>query len=71
MQELDDKKNQLNERGSSISDSSPVVQIKAAIKSIKIELQQMSVQTGVLQHQLLQVLLAKSRERLTADVVSG
>ena len=71
MQELDDKKNELNERGSNISDSSPVVQIKAAIKGIKLELKQMSVHIGVLQHQLLQVLLAKSRERLTADIVSS
>lgn len=70
-QELEDKKNELDERGSNISDSSPVVRIKAAIKSIKSELQQMSVRTGVLQHQLLQVMLAKSRERLTADVGSS
>ncbi len=71
LQELEDRKTELDERGSNISDSTPVVRIKAAIKSIKNELQQMSVHIGVLQHQLLQVLLAKSRERLTADVVSG
>ena len=71
LQDLEDKKTELDERGSNISDSSPVVRIKAAIKSIKVELQQMSVRTGVLQHQLLQVMLAKSRDRLTADVASS
>ncbi|KAL3146305.1 Intraflagellar transport protein 57 [Trebouxia sp. C0010 RCD-2024] len=70
-QELETRKTELDERGSNISDSSPVVRIKAAIKSIKAELQQMSVRVGVLQHQLLQVMLAKSHERLTADVMSG
>jgi len=44
--------------------------MKAAIKSIKTELKQMSVRIGVLQHQLLQVMLAKSHERYTADVGS-
>ena len=71
LQDLEDKKTELDERGSNISDSSPVVRIKAAIKSIKSELQQMSVRTGVLQHQLLQVMLAKSRERLTSDQISA
>ena len=70
MQELEDRKAELDERGSNISDSSPVVRIKAAIKNIKSELQQMSVRIGVLQHQLLQVMMAKSRERLTSTVDS-
>ncbi|DBA92114.1 hypothetical protein WJX77_005383 [Trebouxia sp. C0004] len=70
VKELEHKKNELDERGSNISDSSPVVRIKAAIKSIKTELKQMSVRIGVLQHQLLQVMLAKSQERYTADVGS-
>lgn len=71
MQDLEARKTELDERGSNISDSSPVVHIKAAIKSIKSELQQMSVRVGVLQHQLLQVMLAKSHERLTADAMLG
>ena len=70
MQELEDRKAELDERGSNISDSSPVVRIKAAIKNIKSEQQQMSVRIGVLQHQLLQVMMAKSRERLTSTVDS-
>lgn len=71
LQDLETRKTELDERGSNISDSSPVVRIKAAIKSIKAELQQMSVRVGVLQHQLLHIMLAKSHERFTADVMSG
>ena len=66
-QELEDRKTEVNERGSSISDSTPVVRIKGAIKSIRSEMQQMSVRTGVLQHQLVQVMLAKSQSRLTSE----
>lgn len=67
IQELEDRKTEVDERGSNISDSTPVVRIKGAIKSIRSEMQQMSVRTGVLQHQLVQVMLAKSRSRLTSE----
>ena len=67
MQELEDRKSEVDARGSNISDSTPVVRIKGAIKGIKTEVQQMSVRIGVLQHQLTQVQLAKSRSRLTSD----
>lgn len=67
LQEVEERKTEVDERGSNISDSTPVVRIKGAIKSIKAEVQQMSVRIGVLQHQLVQVQLAKSRSRLTSN----
>ncbi|KAK9824536.1 hypothetical protein WJX72_011163 [[Myrmecia] bisecta] len=58
---LEEAKLELEERGSNISDTSPVSRIKAAITALKAELQQMLVQIGVLQHQLLQISLADSQ----------
>ena len=56
------------DRGSSISNTSPIVRIKAAIKQLKDELCQMRVRTGVLEHQLLQISL-KQRGHLSSTLL--
>lgn len=68
---MEDRKRELDERGSSISDTTPVVNIKAAIKSLKGELRDMSVRTGVLQHQLLQISLKKPDSLPASGLIPG
>jgi len=60
--ELEDIRNQLDERGSSISDSSPVVRMKAAIRDLQKEIRDMDVRIGVVSHSLVQHALKEHRE---------
>ena len=53
-EELEAVKLTMEERGETISDTSPLVKIKQAIKTLKAELQQMEVRIGVVEHTLLQ-----------------
>eukprot|EP00193_Tetraselmis_chui_P021078 CAMPEP_0177795464 /NCGR_PEP_ID=MMETSP0491_2-20121128/26246_1 /TAXON_ID=63592 /ORGANISM="Tetraselmis chuii, Strain PLY429" /LENGTH=454 /DNA_ID=CAMNT_0019318295 /DNA_START=70 /DNA_END=1433 /DNA_ORIENTATION=+ len=62
-EELEEVKRVLEERGSNISDTSPVVKIKEAINLLQSELLTMEVRIGVVEHSLLQVSL-KDRGRL-------
>jgi estrogen-related receptor beta like 1 len=50
---LEEAKAQLDSRGSSLADASPLVRIKAAISSLKEELGAMEVRIGVVAHSLL------------------
>eukprot|EP00873_Tetraselmis_striata_P036081 jgi/Tetstr1/456345/TSEL_043081.t1 len=62
-EELAEVQRVLEERGSNISDTSPVVKIKEAINTLKSELLNMEVRIGVVEHSLLQVSL-RDRGRL-------
>ncbi|CAL8090010.1 unnamed protein product [Calicophoron daubneyi] len=52
-EELERVKNEMDERGSSMTDGSPVVRIKQAIQRLKSEMTAMDIRTGVLEHILL------------------
>jgi estrogen-related receptor beta like 1 len=49
---LEDAKQQLDSRGSNLSDTSPLVRLKAAMASLKAELRQMELRIGVVSHQV-------------------
>ncbi|CAG9467677.1 unnamed protein product [Pedinophyceae sp. YPF-701] len=63
--ELEDVRNMLDEKGSSISDSSPVLRMKAAIRDLQREVRDMDVRVGVVQHSLVQHALKDHREAAT------
>eukprot|EP00047_Mylnosiga_fluctuans_P004796 m.236650 g.236650 ORF g.236650 m.236650 type:complete len:418 (+) comp13005_c0_seq1:41-1294(+) len=52
-EDLDKVKGQLDEKGTSMTDASPLVKIKQALTKIKMEISQMDVRVGVIQHILL------------------
>lgn len=49
---LQDAKQQLDSRGSNLSDTSPLVRLKAAMANLKAELRQMELRIGVVSHQV-------------------
>ena len=61
-------KQQMEERGTNISDATPVVRIKGAIKKLAEELHEMEVRIGVVSHTLLQ-LSVKNRRQMQAQAV--
>ncbi|VDP85982.1 unnamed protein product [Echinostoma caproni] len=54
-EELERVKDEMDERGSSMTDGSPVVRIKQAIQKLKSEITAMDIRTGVLEHILLRM----------------
>lgn len=56
-EELESVKQEMDERGSSMTDGTPLVNIKKAISQIKSEITGMDVRVGVLEHSLLQARL--------------
>ncbi|KAJ8599929.1 hypothetical protein CTAYLR_002878 [Chrysophaeum taylorii] len=52
--QLDDIKATMNDRGNSMTDTSPLVQIKQALKSLKKEVVDFDLQIGVVGHTLMQ-----------------
>lgn len=56
-EELDAVKQEMEERGSSMTDGTPLVNIKRAVGRMKSEITAMDVQIGVLEHSLLQARL--------------
>lgn len=55
----------MDEKGQNISDSTPVMRIKNAIKKLNEELHDMEVRIGVVSHTLLQLSLKNRREMQT------
>lgn len=53
-EQLNKVKHKLVEKGNKISDVSPLVEMKNGVHNIKVELQEMEVRIGVLEHTLLQ-----------------
>jgi len=64
-EQLQEMKGMMEERGSNISDATPVVRIKGAIQKLGHELHEMEVRIGVVSHTLLQLSL-KNRRALHA-----
>ncbi|KAF3857700.1 hypothetical protein F7725_010901 [Dissostichus mawsoni] len=62
-QELEKVKQEMEEKGSSMSDGAPVVKIKQSLTKLKQEIIQMDVRIGVVEHTLLQ---AKLKEKYTS-----
>lgn len=52
--QLDEMKGTMTDRGNSMTDTSPLVQIKQALKSIKTEVVSFDLQIGVVSHTLMQ-----------------
>jgi estrogen-related receptor beta like 1 len=60
-EQLDEIKGNMDSRGSSMTDTSPLVKIKTALQEIKVEINTFELRIGVVGHTLLQ---AKMREGL-------
>lgn len=61
---LDDVKQQLNNKGTNLSDASPLVRLKAAMESLKTELRQMELRIGVVSHNLISLSLSNKQAAL-------
>ncbi|KAK3758581.1 hypothetical protein RRG08_041232 [Elysia crispata] len=69
-EELEKVKQEMDERGSSMTDGAPLVRIKQAIQQLKKESTQMDVRSGVVEHILLQAKL-KDKTLQNKQVHSG
>ena len=56
-EELEKVKQEMDERGSSMTDGAPLVRIKQSIQQLKKESKQMDIRAGVVEHILLQAKL--------------
>ena len=64
---LDEVQGAMEERGSSLSDSSPLIQIKAALSSLRGDIKDLDVQLGVQGHSVMQMrLLARHKAQQKA-----
>lgn len=68
---LEEAKAALEERGSSLSDASPLVRIKAAIAALRGELGGMEVRIGVVAHALTQLSLSDKQAAARAAAALG
>ncbi|XP_068582316.1 intraflagellar transport protein 57 homolog isoform X2 [Cebidichthys violaceus] len=66
-EELEKVKQEMEEKGSSMSDGAPVVKIKQSLNKLKQEILQMDVRIGVVEHTLLQAKL-KEKSNMTRDM---
>ncbi|XP_028987195.1 intraflagellar transport protein 57 homolog [Betta splendens] len=66
-EELEKVKQEMEEKGSSMSDGAPVVRIKQSLTKLKQEIVQMDVRIGVVEHTLLQAKL-KEKSNMTRDM---
>ncbi|XP_064650800.1 intraflagellar transport protein 57 homolog [Lineus longissimus] len=62
-EELERIKQDMEERGNSMTDGAPLVKIKQAIARMKMENQQMDIRVGVLEHMLLQAKMAERSDQ--------
>ncbi|XP_056148969.1 intraflagellar transport protein 57 homolog [Lampris incognitus] len=66
-EELEKVKQEMEEKGSSMSDGAPVVRIKQSLTKLKQEILQMEIRIGVVEHTLLQAKL-KEKSNMTRDM---
>ncbi|KAM9320611.1 intraflagellar transport protein 57 homolog [Gastrophryne carolinensis] len=66
-EELEKVKQEIEEKGSSITDGAPLVKMKQALTKIKQEIVQMDIRIGVVEHTLLQSKL-KEKSNMTRDM---
>eukprot|EP00798_Chlamydomonas_sp_ICE-L_P025833 gene25833-11510_t len=60
-EQLEDMKHLMDEKGTNISDATPVVRMKNAIKKLADELKEMEVRIGVVSHTLVGVSMKNKR----------
>ena len=65
--ELDTVKNELDDRGTSMTDGSPLVNIRKSLARVRSEILGMDVRIGVLEHTLIQAGV-KNRESFQRDI---
>lgn len=58
---LEQVKQKMVEKGNEISDLSPLLQMKAAMQKLSLELREMEVQIGVLEHSLVNVNIRQAK----------
>ena len=66
-EELADIKGQMDSRGNSMTDTSPLILIKKALSRIKSEVKQMDLRIGAVEHTLLQVAKQSAKQSATAN----
>ncbi|KAG9461875.1 hypothetical protein GDO78_015489, partial [Eleutherodactylus coqui] len=66
-EELEKVKQEIEEKGSSITDGAPLVKMKQALTKLKQENLQMEIRIGVVEHTLLQSKL-KEKSNMTRDM---
>ena len=66
-EELADIKGQMDSRGNSMTDTSPLILIKKALSRIKSEVKQMDLLIGAVEHTLLQVAKQSAKQSATAN----
>ncbi|XP_053508294.1 intraflagellar transport protein 57 homolog [Ictalurus furcatus] len=66
-EELEKVKQEIDEKGSSMSDGAPVVKIRQSLTKLKQEIQEMDVRMGVVEYTLLQAKL-KEKNKMTRDM---
>ncbi|KAM3866124.1 intraflagellar transport protein 57 homolog [Diretmus argenteus] len=66
-EELEKVKQEMEEKGSSMSDGAPVVKIRQSLTKLKQEVVQMDIRIGVVEHTLLQAKL-KEKSNMTRDM---
>uniref|UniRef100_A0A3P9AAA4 Intraflagellar transport protein 57 homolog n=1 Tax=Esox lucius TaxID=8010 RepID=A0A3P9AAA4_ESOLU len=67
LEELEKVKQEMEEKGSSMSDGAPVVRIKQSLTKLKQEIVQMDIRIGVVEHTLLQAKL-KEKSKMTREM---
>ena len=65
-EQLEQTKREIEDRENKISDSSPLMQIKEAVATVRSEIKQMSLRIGVLQHTVLHYTLRQSKVKREA-----
>ncbi|KAG5842121.1 intraflagellar transport protein 57 homolog [Anguilla rostrata] len=66
-EDLEKVKQEMEEKGSSMTDGAPVVKIKQSLTKLKQEIVQMDIRMGVVEHTLLQAKL-KEKSNMTRDM---
>uniref|UniRef100_A0A3B3RYK1 Intraflagellar transport protein 57 homolog n=1 Tax=Paramormyrops kingsleyae TaxID=1676925 RepID=A0A3B3RYK1_9TELE len=66
-EDLEKVKQEMEERGSSMSDGAPLVKIKQSLTKLKQEVVQMDIRIGVVEHTILQAQL-KEKSNMTRDM---
>ena len=67
MEDIEAVKTEMEERGSSMTDGSPLVNIRRSLARVKSEITSMDVRIGVLEHSLLQARM-KDRSNMQRDI---
>ena len=66
--EIETLKSEMEERGSSMTDGSPLVNIRKSLTRMRSEIEDMDVRIGVIQHTLLQAGF-KDKESFNRDII--